>query len=166
MICHQSHFANIYCFPEIRNFNNVSEGRRNNEFFNFIFCSFLQLKFLSVVCWFVSFSISFLSMLRFEICLAQGIECIWRWMCDGISSCTVLRCFLSQRCGFERGKRFVHFMYSGYVISSFLITHLEKILFRFLGAAVFGGIINCISRGRMKIREEKSSADCLPRTRK
>lgn len=133
--------------------------------------SFLQLKFSSFFCWFIfffapkdSFSKLFPFLLRrsIKIFLAMGIECICRWLDVWWDLCWLLLSLflylLSFISNLDLKGRSLCFMYSSYVISSFLITkHLEQILFRFSRKAVSGKIINCIlpSRFMKKLRKMK-----------
>lgn len=128
--------------------------------------SFLQLKFSSFFCWFIfskTFSVFFSSLAE-----ASKFSSLWEltvyvggWMCDGILCCLLLSLFLyllSFIFNLDLKGKTLCFMYSSYVISSFLITnHLQQILFRFSRKAASREIINCIlpSRFMKKLRKMK-----------
>ena len=108
--------------------------KENNDFFNFIFA--IEIFFILLLIHFF-YNFFFSSFTR-----ESKISSLWElnvyvggWMCDGILCCLLLSLFLYLLSFISnldlKGKTF-RFMYSSYVISSFLITnHLEQILFRF-----------------------------------
>lgn len=109
---------------------------RNNDFFNFII--FLQLKSSPFFCWFISLLETFLFYNLFLLFIASKSSSLWELnVYDGSLDVWwdfVLRCFfvLSFRLPDLKGKIFC-FMYSSYVISSFLITILKWYYFVFSG---------------------------------
>lgn len=88
----------------------------------------------------------FILCLSVEIFPALGIECIWRWLdvCDGILCCLLCFCHdcwvVFSLALYFRFKGEENLMFYVFTLRNFIVfnNHLEKILFCFLWAAVWG----------------------------
>lgn len=143
---------------ETRNFDSHEENERKNEEIMTFLISFFAIEIFSFFCRFISFFLSsenktFFRLFRLGnwVYVGRVLGCVMGFRVE-----MLLSCFLAFSIFFRdlKGKKNLCFMYSCYVISSFLITILKRYYFIFLsGSREFPEKINCISRSRM-VRKE------------